>query len=349
MGDSFATASSLEVNGRTFRYFSLPELAREHDISRLPYSLKILLENLLRHEDGVNVTRSDIEALCNWDPKASPDTEIAFTPSRVVLQDFTGVPAVVDLAAMRDAMTGLYNRRVALPRLADMLSEAAAERRPTAVMVVDLDRFKSVNDRHGHAAGDQVLREVAELRDRWAEHMEKFEVKAAMECAFAAGQAERPQAANAAPVARSAQQGFAAPEGSVTAEADAVPREHQPLPGARTLGRDGTGVRDYIHVTDLAKGHIRALAKLADEPGCITHNLGTGTGYSVLEMVAAFEKACGKTIPYAVVPRRPGDIAECYADPARARQDLDWSAQQGLEAMCADAWRWQQQNPSGYP
>jgi UDP-glucose 4-epimerase len=113
--------------------------------------------------------------------------------------------------------------------------------------------------------------------------------------------------------------------------------------------RDGTGVRDYIHVTDLAKGHIRALAKLADEPGCITHNLGTGTGYSVLEMVAAFEKACGKTIPYAVVPRRPGDIAECYADPARARQDLDWSAGQGLEAMCADAWRWQQQNPSGYP
>jgi UDP-glucose 4-epimerase len=113
--------------------------------------------------------------------------------------------------------------------------------------------------------------------------------------------------------------------------------------------RDGTGVRDYIHVTDLAKGHIRALAKLADKPGCITHNLGTGTGYSVLEMVAAFEKACGKTIPYNVVPRRPGDIAECYADPARARQDLDWSAGQGLEAMCADAWRWQQQNPSGYP
>jgi aconitate hydratase len=107
MGDSFATASSLEVNGRTFRYFSLPELARQHDIDRLPYSLKILLENLLRHEDGVNVTRSDIEALCNWDPKAAPKTEIAFTPSRVVLQDFTGVPAVVDLAAMRDAMTAL--------------------------------------------------------------------------------------------------------------------------------------------------------------------------------------------------------------------------------------------------
>ena len=113
--------------------------------------------------------------------------------------------------------------------------------------------------------------------------------------------------------------------------------------------RDGTGVRDYIHVTDLARGHISALAKLADKPGCITHNLGTGTGYSVLEMVAAFEKACGTSIPYTVVPRRPGDIAECYADPGRARRDLDWSARQGLDAMCADAWRWQQQNPSGYP
>jgi UDP-glucose 4-epimerase len=113
--------------------------------------------------------------------------------------------------------------------------------------------------------------------------------------------------------------------------------------------RDGTGVRDYIHVTDLAKGHLAALAALSDKPGCITHNLGTGTGYSVLEMVAAFEAASGKAIPYAIVPRRPGDIAECYADPGRARRELGWSAQQGLAAMCADAWRWQQQNPSGYP
>ncbi|MBP6700831.1 MAG: UDP-glucose 4-epimerase GalE [Halioglobus sp.] len=113
--------------------------------------------------------------------------------------------------------------------------------------------------------------------------------------------------------------------------------------------RDGTGVRDYIHVTDLATGHLRALATLADNPGCITHNLGTGTGYSVLEMVAAFEAASGREIPYTIVPRRPGDIAECYADPGRARRDLGWSAQQSLAAMCADAWRWQQQNPSGYP
>ena len=108
-------------------------------------------------------------------------------------------------------------------------------------------------------------------------------------------------------------------------------------------------MRDYIHVTDLAKGHIKALAKLADKPGCITHNLGTGTGYSVLEMVAAFEAACGKTIPFEIVPRRSGDVAECYADPSRARQDLGWSAELGLEAMCADSWRWQQQNPTGYP
>jgi len=107
MGDSFSTASSLSVNGQDYRYYSLEKLAQQHDISRLPFSLKILLENLLRHEDGVDVTRSDIEALCNWNPKAEPNTEIAFTPSRVVLQDFTGVPAVVDLAAMRDAMTSL--------------------------------------------------------------------------------------------------------------------------------------------------------------------------------------------------------------------------------------------------
>ena len=107
MGDTFSTASSLNVNGENYRYYSLEKLGRQHDISRLPFSLKILLENLLRHEDGVDVTRSDIEALCNWDPNAEPSTEIAFTPSRVVLQDFTGVPAVVDLAAMRDAMTAL--------------------------------------------------------------------------------------------------------------------------------------------------------------------------------------------------------------------------------------------------
>jgi aconitate hydratase len=107
MGDSFSTASSLRINEQDHRFYSLEKLGRHYDISRLPFSLKILLENLLRHEDGVDVTRSDIEALCNWDPTAEPSTEIAFTPSRVVLQDFTGVPAVVDLAAMRDAMTSL--------------------------------------------------------------------------------------------------------------------------------------------------------------------------------------------------------------------------------------------------
>jgi aconitate hydratase len=107
MGDSFSTSSRLAVNGQDFRYYSLEKLAEQYDISRLPFSLKILLENLLRHEDGVDVTRSDIEALCRWDPAAQPETEIAFTPSRVVLQDFTGVPAVVDLAAMRDAMVAL--------------------------------------------------------------------------------------------------------------------------------------------------------------------------------------------------------------------------------------------------
>ena len=107
MGDSFSSAASFTVQGREYRYWSLPQLGQQYDISRLPFSLKILLENLLRNENGVDVTRDDIEALCRWDPLAEPSTEIAFTPSRVVLQDFTGVPAVVDLAAMRDAMTAL--------------------------------------------------------------------------------------------------------------------------------------------------------------------------------------------------------------------------------------------------
>jgi len=107
MGDSFNTAATLKVNGQEYRYFSLVKLAEQYDISRLPFSLKILLENLLRNENGVDVTRDDIEAMCRWEPAAEPSTEIAFTPARVVLQDFTGVPAVVDLAAMRDAMTVL--------------------------------------------------------------------------------------------------------------------------------------------------------------------------------------------------------------------------------------------------
>ncbi|MDT8322017.1 MAG: aconitate hydratase AcnA, partial [Xanthomonadales bacterium] len=107
MSDSLSTAASLNVNGQDYRYYSLEKLGQQYDISHLPFSLKILLENLLRHEDGLEVTRSDIEALCSWKPDDKPATEIAFTPSRVVLQDFTGVPAVVDLAAMRDAMTAL--------------------------------------------------------------------------------------------------------------------------------------------------------------------------------------------------------------------------------------------------
>ena len=105
---------------------------------------------------------------------------------------------------------------------------------------------------------------------------------------------------------------------------------------------DGTGVRDYIHVVDLALGHLKALEKLNTKPGVVTCNLGTGRGYSVLEMVAAFGRACGKPIPYQIVARRPGDIAACYADPSKVKVELGWEATRGLEAMCADAWRWQQ-------
>ncbi len=112
--------------------------------------------------------------------------------------------------------------------------------------------------------------------------------------------------------------------------------------------RDGTGVRDYIHVVDLALGHLCALDRLTDNPGVVTYNLGTGRGYSVLEMVRAFEKACGRKIPYRIAPRRPGDIASCYADPSLAEQELGWRAQRGIDEMCADTWRWQSNNPDGY-
>jgi len=111
---------------------------------------------------------------------------------------------------------------------------------------------------------------------------------------------------------------------------------------------DGTGVRDYIHVLDLAAGHVRALEKLRSRPGIVAYNLGTGRGNSVLEMIAAFEAASGRKIPYRIAPRRPGDIAACYADPARAQAELGWSATRGIDEMCADTWRWQAQNPNGF-
>ena len=112
--------------------------------------------------------------------------------------------------------------------------------------------------------------------------------------------------------------------------------------------RDGTGVRDYIHVMDLAEGHVCALDAHARERGLFTYNLGTGKGYSVLEMVEAFARASGCQIPYEVTERRPGDIAECFADPSLARAKLGWTARRDLTAMTEDAWRWQSQNPTGY-
>ncbi|MGH8647208.1 MAG: UDP-glucose 4-epimerase GalE, partial [Gammaproteobacteria bacterium] len=114
---------------------------------------------------------------------------------------------------------------------------------------------------------------------------------------------------------------------------------------------DGTGVRDYIHVVDLAVGHLNALKALEqsqERVGCLTVNLGTGTGYSVLDIVRSFEQASGRSVPYKIAPRRPGDIASCYADPKRASELLGWRAERGIGAMCADAWRWQSSNPNGY-
>jgi UDP-glucose 4-epimerase len=125
------------------------------------------------------------------------------------------------------------------------------------------------------------------------------------------------------------------------------------LPRLRVFGDDydtpdGTGVRDYIHVVDLARGHLKALEKLTSRPGVVTYNLGTGRGCSVLEMVRTFEELSGRAVPYEIVERRPGDVATCYADPSLAKRELGWVAECGVREMVRDAWRWQSENPNGY-
>ncbi len=111
---------------------------------------------------------------------------------------------------------------------------------------------------------------------------------------------------------------------------------------------DGTGVRDYIHVVDLAKGHVKAINKIKEKPGVKIYNLGTGNGYSVLDIVKAYSKACGHEVPNEIKPRRAGDIATCYADPSLAKKELGWEAQYGIDEMCADSWKWQSMNPNGF-
>ncbi len=125
-------------------------------------------------------------------------------------------------------------------------------------------------------------------------------------------------------------------------------REHLNVFGDDYPTPDGTGVRDYIHVVDLAQGHVKAVEKLAEGPGVRIWNLGAGRGYSVVEMVKAFAQASGRPVPYRFAPRRAGDIAQCWADPAKAERELGWKARFGLEDMCADTWRWQSMNPNGY-
>ena len=125
------------------------------------------------------------------------------------------------------------------------------------------------------------------------------------------------------------------------------------LPQLKVFGSDyptpdGTGVRDYIHVCDLAEGHVAAVRRLLAAEGSLTVNLGTGRGYSVLDVVRAFERASGKTVPLVLTQRRPGDVPACYAEPQRARELLGWEARHDLDRMCADSWRWQQANPQGF-
>jgi UDP-glucose 4-epimerase len=152
------------------------------------------------------------------------------------------------------------------------------------------------------------------------------------------------------------------PSGRIGEDPNGVPNNLVPYIAQVAVGRlaelcifggdyptfDGTGIRDYIHVVDLALGHLKALERLASNPGVVTYNLGAGRGYSVLEVVAAFEKASGKKIPYKIVGRRPGDVASYYADPTKAREELGWSTSRTMDEMCADVWRWQSNNPYGY-
>ncbi|GLT19242.1 UDP-glucose 4-epimerase [Vibrio zhanjiangensis] len=126
-------------------------------------------------------------------------------------------------------------------------------------------------------------------------------------------------------------------------------REYLSVFGDDYPTKDGTGVRDYIHVMDLSDGHVCALNKVGQTSGLHIYNLGTGNGYSVLEMVSAFEKASGKKVPYKIAPRRPGDIAECWADPSKAQRELNWKAERTLQQMTTDTWYWQSNNPNGYP
>jgi len=153
------------------------------------------------------------------------------------------------------------------------------------------------------------------------------------------------------------------PSGSIGEDPNGIPNNLMPFVAQVAVGKreklsvfggdypthDGTGVRDYIHVVDLARGHVKALEKISQEKGgVLTVNLGTGKGYSVLDMVHAFEAASNKKVPYEIVARRAGDIAECYADPSYAKELLGWEATKGVKEMCEDTWRWQSQNPNGY-
>jgi UDP-glucose 4-epimerase len=152
------------------------------------------------------------------------------------------------------------------------------------------------------------------------------------------------------------------PSGRIGEDPNGIPNNLMPFVSQVAVGKreklsvfggdyatvDGTGVRDYIHVVDLAVGHVQAVKRLTQRAGVLTVNLGTGRGYSVLEVVKAFEAASGRPVPYQIVARRPGDVAQCYAETVLAGKELGWRAERGIEEMCADAWRWQSANPNGY-
>ena len=181
--------------------------------------------------------------------------------------------------------------------------------------------------------GEQILRDLGAADPRWQTAMLRYFNPVGAHASGRIGEDPRGTPSNLMP--------YVAQVAVGRRERLAVFGDDYPTP-------DGTGVRDYIHVEDLAEGHVAALRRLFDAPGSFTVNLGTGRGASVLELVRAYEAASGRAVPYEVVPRRPGDVAACWADPSRAQQLLGWRARHDLQRMCADSWRWQSLNPKGF-
>ena len=214
-------------------------------------------------------------------------------------------------------------------------SSATVYGEPEALPIAESARLSATNP-YGQTKlmGEQMLRDVAAAVPGWQNAVLRYFNPVGAHDSGAIGEDPRGAPNNLMPY---------------VAQVAVGRRPHLHVYGNDYATVDGTGVRDYIHVEDLAEGHVAALRRLFDQPGSVTVNLGTGLGYSVLEVVRAYAAASGREVPFQIVDRRPGDVAACYADPALAQALLGWRAVHGLDRMCADSWRWQSLNPNGYP